>query len=84
VYSVAARGTCDRAFTHLEAQPWVDAIDTHEPGRWEVTVADRAEAEHSLLRLLVRDHAVQVTDFRPVRRSLEDIYLELVGGNDGD
>jgi ABC-type uncharacterized transport system ATPase subunit len=62
----------------------VRSIDTHQPGRWEVTVSDRTEAEHSLLRLLVREHAVQVTDFRPVRRSLEDIYLELVGGNDGD
>jgi ABC-2 type transport system ATP-binding protein len=84
VHSVVARGTCDRAFAHLETQPWVRSIDTHQPGRWEVTVSDRTEAEHSLLRLLVGEHAVQVTDFRPVRRSLEDIYLELVGGNDGD
>ena len=47
-----------------------------------MTAFVRATAEHSLLRVLVGEYAVPVVDFRPARRSLEDIYLELVG-NDG-
>jgi ABC-2 type transport system ATP-binding protein len=79
IYSVTAAGAANSAFDHLSAQPWISAVDLREPGRWEITTTDRAVAEHSLLRVLVGEHHVPVTDFRPARRSLEDIYLELVG-----
>lgn len=83
VYSVTAAGAEDGAFDSLRAQPWVEAISRPEPSRWEVSVSDREAAEHSLLRMLVSDHGLQVSDFRPARHSLEDIYLELVGANHG-
>jgi ABC-2 type transport system ATP-binding protein len=84
VYSVTVAGTVDGAFDHLRAEPWVEAISQPESSRWEVSVSDQEAAEHSLLRVLVRDHGLQVSDFRPARRSLEDIYLELVGANHGE
>jgi ABC-2 type transport system ATP-binding protein len=80
-FSVQVDGEWTDAFTDVGAQPWVQSVEQPRPGRWEVAVDDRSTAEHTLLRLLVGAHGVQVTDFRPARRSLEDIYLELVGGN---
>jgi ABC-2 type transport system ATP-binding protein len=81
-YSIGVNGSFGAAFDALAAQPWARSVEQRQPERWEVTVDDRDAAEHSLLRLLVAEHGVRVTDFRPARRSLEDIYLELVGGND--
>lgn len=80
-YSVGVAGPCGTAFDDLAAQPWVQSVEPQQPDRWEVTVDDRDAAEHALLRLLVAEHGVRVTDFRPARRTLEDIYLELVGAN---
>jgi ABC-2 type transport system ATP-binding protein len=83
-FSVQVDGEWTDAFTDVGAQPWVQSVEQPQPGRWEVAVDDRRTAEHSLLRLLVGEHGVGVTDFRPARRSLEDIYLELVGANHDD
>ncbi len=41
-------------------------------------MSDRQRAEHELMRILVGRHDLPVDSFRPSRRSLEDIYLELV------
>ena len=83
VYAIATADTdATAAFDQLATEPWVDAVERRGPRSWEVTVTDRAAAEHTLLRLLVGDHGVPVTDFRPARHSLEDIYLELVGNGD--
>ncbi len=84
VYSVTTAGSHDGAFDHLSAQPWISTVEQAAPNRWEVTASDRAAAEHSLLRLLVGEHDVPVIDFRPARRSLENIYLELVGSERSD
>ena len=81
VFSVQVDGEYADAFAHVGERPWVQSVEHPQPGRWEVTVDDRSAAEHSLLRLLVGEHGVGVTDFRPARHSLEDIYLQLVGGN---
>jgi ABC-2 type transport system ATP-binding protein len=83
-YSVRMNGSSRAAVDDVAAQPWVRSIDTPSPDRWEVTVDDRGAAEHSLLRLLVHEHGISVTDFRPTMSSLEDIYLELVGDNHDD
>ncbi len=72
------------AFTQLAAETWVRSVDQLGAGRWEVAVDDRGAADHSLLRLLVGEHGVPVTVFRPARRNLEDIYLELVEANHDD
>jgi ABC-2 type transport system ATP-binding protein len=80
VYSIAC-GDRDRgvvAFAELGAQPWVDSVHHVDDGTWEVAVSDRQRAEHELMRILVGRHDLPVDSFRPSRRSLEDIYLELV------
>ncbi len=84
VFSVQVDGEHAEAFTRLALEDWVRSVDELGAGRWEVTVDDRGAADHSLLRLLVGEHGVPVTDFRPARRSLEDTYLELVEASHDD
>ena len=58
----------------------MDSIEQRSDGRIEIAVNDRQEAEHGLLRAFV-EGGDRVTDFRSVRRSLEDTYLDLVGAD---
>jgi hypothetical protein len=61
----------------------VDSVEPAGGGAPTLTVraADRAVAESRLLPLL-RAAGAEVTEYRPARRSLEDIYLEIVGDDD--
>ena len=59
------------------AEPWVDQVEVLGDGLTEIHLNDRASGERQLLRTLCAAGG-EVTEFRPVRRSLEDIYLDLV------
>jgi len=80
VYSVTVDGAGGEAINTLRGKPWVDSIEQRSDGRIEIAVNDRKEAEHGLLRAFV-EGGDRVTDFRSVRRSLEDTYLDLVGAD---
>ncbi len=78
VFTVRIDGPDHGALAGLDNEPWVDGITRRGEGRFEITVNDRATAEHRLLRDLV-EHRAHVSELRPARRSLEDLYFELVG-----
>jgi ABC-2 type transport system ATP-binding protein len=80
VYSLSVDGSGSDAIESLRAAPWVDSIDPRPDGRIEIAVNDRNQAEHGLVRSFVEGGG-RVTDFRSVRRSLEDTYLDLVGAD---
>ena len=95
VFTVAFRGDAARARGRLADRAWIDEIHAL-PGaasngatRWRVAVTDPEAAEVNLLRALLADPDVAVTDFRRQSYELEDIFVELVegeddeGGNDG-
>ncbi|MBT8212001.1 MAG: ABC transporter ATP-binding protein [Acidimicrobiales bacterium] len=83
LYSVGFSGPLFGAVEALQTEAWVDAVEPETDGRVTVAVNDRSHAELELLRSFVAS-GVSVTDFRPARRSLEDIYLEIVGADDDD
>lgn len=80
LYSVGFAGSVYGVVEVLGALPWVDSVVSEADGHIEVAVNDRTQAERDLLRTFVGG-GVHITDFRPARRSLEDIYLELVAVN---
>jgi ABC-2 type transport system ATP-binding protein len=94
-YAVAFRGDAERARGRLSDRAWLEEIHTLPGGasndvtRWRVTVTDPEAAETELLRGLLADPDVAVTDFRRQSYELEDIFVQLVegendnGGNDG-
>ncbi len=78
VFRVRIAGPDHGGLAAVGREPWVDAIARVDEGLFEVAVNDRTTAEHRLLRDLV-EHRAHVSELRPARRSLEDLYLELVG-----
>jgi hypothetical protein len=44
---------------------------------------DDADVEERMLPLLVAEDAIDVVEFHPSERTLEDAYLDIVGANHG-
>ena len=87
-YRVTLRGgDLDAARTQIESQTWVSDIQsTQENGEenWIVAVNDSDIAETQLLRLLLVNEDLVVSDFRRREYELEEIFMEVVQGeNDG-
>ena len=85
VYQVTlAGGNGDGVLRSLEREPWVDAVTPLGGREWRIETPDRTIAENRLMRVLIARDGVRVVSLRPAYRSLEDLYMELVGGLDGD
>jgi ABC-2 type transport system ATP-binding protein len=87
VYTVAFRGSEERARSRLAAQDWIADIQArvhNDQIQWTVSVTDEPAAEARLLRLLLEDEALVVTNFQRRRYELEDVFVDIVeGGRDG-
>jgi ABC-2 type transport system ATP-binding protein len=66
------------AINMLESEPWVASVRSLSPSTWSVEATDQREAERRLARCLAAS-AGTVTEIRPEQRSLEEIYLDIVG-----
>ncbi|MGB7879727.1 MAG: ABC transporter ATP-binding protein [Ilumatobacteraceae bacterium] len=85
-WSVRLNGTTDDIQGRLAAEPWVSRIRAHPRGAqqlWTVEVTDDEAARTRMLPLLVADHEIDVIEFHPSERTLEDAYLDIVGADDG-
>jgi ABC-2 type transport system ATP-binding protein len=83
VYTVTMTGDVDSAYQRVSAQSWVTGIQVNARNgatAWNVSVTDRAAAEAHLLRLLLADEQMRVTDFRRRQYELEDVFLKIVEG----
>jgi ABC-2 type transport system ATP-binding protein len=80
-YRIGLGGDGESAINSLAAEPWVSATTPLGDGVWTVAATDRSTAERQLAPHLLAQGAV-VTEIRPERRSLEEIYLEITEGSD--
>lgn len=83
IYIVHLKGEVDQALQVLKSQPWVGPVKTtphNEESIWQVSVTDPAVAEEQLLKLLVGCPVV-VTDFRRKQYELEDVFVQVVEGD---
>jgi ABC-2 type transport system ATP-binding protein len=85
IYTVTLKGGQDRAMAEAQArvvgQPWVKnlsmaATDGHVS--WQINVTDEAAAEDLLLRLILDDHSLKVTNFGRKSYNLEEVFISLV------
>jgi ABC-2 type transport system ATP-binding protein len=84
VYIIHLRGQVEEARKKVLSLPWVSGIiDGQHNGEsaWQVSVSDPQAAEDGLLKLLVNDPVV-VTEFRRKQYELEDIFMQVVAGNE--
>jgi hypothetical protein len=83
-YTITMKGQVDAAYDRLASQPWTSHIDvTRQNGyvAWRVGVNDQEAAEASMLRLLLADEEVTVLSFLPRRYELEEVFMNLVEGD---
>jgi ABC-2 type transport system ATP-binding protein len=87
VYSVVFKGDPGQAHPLVAAQPWVSTIsEMRLNGRtaWHVTVTDEAIAEAELLRLVLADEGVTVTEFGRKKPELESLNVSVAKGGQRD
>jgi ABC-2 type transport system ATP-binding protein len=85
-YRVRLRsGDLQAARSKIESQEWVSEIQESTDGdqvTWIVAVSDTELAETRLLRLLLADEDLVVTDFRRREYELEEIFINIVEGGE--
>jgi ABC-2 type transport system ATP-binding protein len=83
VYNVTTKGDTDAVQRTLMQQPWITSLNTRMSAgqlHWEIGVTDEHWAETRLLRLLLQEPQVQVSQFGRKTYQLEDIFVNLVAG----
>jgi ABC-2 type transport system ATP-binding protein len=87
VYTMDVQGDVARAEALVTAQNWVASVEAVPQGsstQMRVTVTDETAAQTQLLRLLMSDEALVVSNFGRKTIKLEDIFVTIVeGGQDG-
>jgi ABC-2 type transport system ATP-binding protein len=77
-------GDARAAMERIGRESWVNSVRAMSTGEWEIESTDRQVAEKNLLRVVAGTDSVRVVSLRPMQRSLEDLYVDLVGGIDDD
>ncbi len=83
VYEMNVQGDAARAQAIAEAQAWVTNVKTIQQGaamQMLVTVTDETAAQTQLLRLLMADEQLVVTNYSRKAFKLEDVFMNIVEG----
>ncbi len=83
-YHLQTRGDIGCLQALFNRQSWITGLQVEQAdGRatWQISVSDPNSAEDQLLSLAVAAPGIRVTGFGKAKIELEDIFLELVGGN---
>jgi len=87
VYTLSVKGAPNQLENRLNELPWVTHIQiVHQNGNsvFQVSVSDETAAEETLLRAVLDDPAVTVTEFSRKKNDLEEVFMEIVKGIDDD
>jgi ABC-2 type transport system ATP-binding protein len=85
IYTVSIKGDAAAAQARLASQAWVSNIQAtqkNEHTLLSVSVTDESAAETQLLRLILSDEQLAVTEFGRKRYELEDVFLKIVEGSE--
>lgn len=84
VYSVTMKGDTQTVYNRIDGLDWVTEIQAsvgHDKTTWTITVANEVVAEAKLLRMLLDDESLTVTDFRRKEYQLEEVFIQIVEGH---
>lgn len=87
VYTMALKGDRNGLGERLAALPWVThtTVAQHNgTSIWQVSVSDEAAAENDLLRYVLADPAMVVTEFSRKTHELEEAFMDIVKGEGDD
>ncbi len=83
IYTLGVKGTGRGLDARLAALPWVTHTTvTQRNGTsvWQISVSDERVAEKGLLRYVMAEPTVTVTEFNRKRYELEDVFMDIVKG----
>jgi ABC-2 type transport system ATP-binding protein len=87
VFTLSLVGVSEETTQQVRSQTWVNSLQIKDAGdgkaSWMVAVSDTQAAEGQLLRLVLAEPEARVLDFRRRRYELEDVFMQMVEGNDG-
>ncbi|MFX1556499.1 MAG: ABC transporter ATP-binding protein [Promethearchaeota archaeon] len=81
IYLVTLKGDTEGAYKSVSNQPWVSNINVEKKDnkvKWQIKVTDDDLAEENLLRLILEDNKIKVTDYRLKQYELEEIFLQVL------
>jgi len=84
VFRLQTRGDTEQIRSLIAGQPWVTAVQFEQSdGRadWQISVSDLNAAEDQLLGLAISVPGVKVISFCQSKYDLEEVFMNLVGGN---
>lgn len=84
VYSVLVKGSSERLGERLQKLPWVAHTyvrPQNHSNLWQISVSDEAAAEADLLRFILDDRKLTVTEFNRKKYELEEIFMHVVKGH---
>ena len=87
VYKVTVKGDSSQARTRVVDQEWVSAVNVVTSdgyAQWQVSVVNEDAAESQLLRLILEDEGLMVTEFGRKKYELEEVFMNLVEGENND
>jgi len=85
VYSLVIEGDAGQILDRVRSQAWVSdiAVETDNgEATWQVAVTDEAAAKDRLLRLVLTEEQITVTHFGRKTYQLEEIFMNIVEGDD--
>ncbi|MFX1283405.1 MAG: ATP-binding cassette domain-containing protein [Promethearchaeota archaeon] len=85
IFSVKVQGDISKVHNQLIIQKWISNVNITQLGdnndyQLEITVSDDEHAQKNLLRELMKDNSLTISDFRRQEYELEDIFIKLVEG----
>jgi ABC-2 type transport system ATP-binding protein len=86
-YSLVIEGDAGPAQERVRSQEWVadiEVVTADGETTWQVAVTDEAAAKDQLLRLVLSEEQITVTHFGQKSYELEEIFMNIVEGDDHD
>ncbi len=83
VYTVTVKGSPQGFGERLAELSWVTHVSAKQydgASVWQIGVSDEAVAETALLRFVLEDRNVTVTEFSRKKYELEEVFMEIVKG----
>ena len=87
IYNLKAKGFDDTFKQRISQIPWVTHVQSGKVNgtqAWDISINDEQAAEKDLLRMVLQNSEITVTEFSRKTYELEDIFMEIVKGDNGD
>ncbi|MDX9992697.1 MAG: ABC transporter ATP-binding protein [Anaerolineales bacterium] len=87
VYTIVLKDSPDDFATSLSELPWVAHTNFQTQNgltTWHISVDDESAAESLLLRHILADRRITVTEFRRKKYELEEVFMQIVRGDFND